>query len=176
MWKFSNLPLGAENVLSWIIIRIISCCVVSRLWIHTKRIRIYKYQWKLSSQLWSQLQAKKVQKKFWGSNGTDSNPWPPRIPVRCSTETELWSLVGNRSSASWIYTCYTKRVRLCVYDIDHMYELRETVILADMMQWLKKLQRKPRKNSEANPWPPRYLCDKASLEAGQERVQFISPI
>ena len=54
----------------------------------------------------------------------DSNPWPPQYQCN-ALPTELWfSLVGSRSSASSIYTCYIKRMTWCVYEKDHMSALR----------------------------------------------------
>ena len=46
----------------------------------------------------------------WGSNGIQ-------------THTELWSLIGSRSSASSIHTCYMKGMTLCLCDKDHMSAL-----------------------------------------------------
>ena len=43
----------------------------------------------------------------------DSNPW--LLWYRCDALlTELWSLIGSRSSASSIYTCYMKGMTLCL--------------------------------------------------------------
>ena len=73
------------------------------------------------SDLHTKAVAKKAQKKFWGFNGI-------RTHDICDTSAMLYQLSyealfqQGRSSASSIYTCYTKRVR-CAYDIDHICAL-----------------------------------------------------
>ena len=60
--------------------------------------------------------------------------------------------VGSRSGASSIYPRYMKRVKWCVYDINHIYELRikNMKVIFAVGKQLKQLQTKPRKYSEAS--------------------------
>ena len=93
--------------------------------------------------------------------------------------------VGSRSGASSIYPRYMKRVKWCVYDINHIYELRikNMKVIFAVGKQLKQLQTKPRKYSEASTEfepmtsaiPVQYSTDWAMnglLDAGQEPQNF----
>ena len=83
----------------------------------------------------------------WKTSGLqrDSNPWPPRIPVRCSTNWAMKPHIGRKVN---LLTYFVLRYEVKV-KCDHRSKF------SNLSNWKEEAWKKSGLQRDSNPWPPR---------------------